>query len=326
LKADANHNVNESVILSISSRTRSNTKHAIMFLNKPTRSTSFSSCSRRRFLALASAAAAGAAFFDAPKILRAAGLLEKDDPFAGFPIGVQSYSLRNFGVVEAVRHIQGMGLHYVEMFSAHLALEADDAKMAEIKSLLADADIQLRAHGVSAFSKDHDANRKVFDFAKRAGITIITANPAYDSFDSLDKLCEEYDIRIAIHNHGPGELYDTIDDVLSRVKDRHKNVGACVDTGHFIRSKVDPVKAVRELGKRVFALHVKDEAKQEKVSHNVILGKGHLDVVGLFKALREIDFPADGLVSLEYEANPDNPIEDMKQCLEVVKESLAKLS
>lgn len=298
-----------------------------MPFNTPNRSLSQSICSRRRFLALASAAAAGAAFFDAPRILRGAGLLaEGDDPYAGFPLGVQSYSLRNFGVVEAVRHIQGMGLHYAEFFSAHLPLDADDDKMAEIKSLLADADIQLRAHGVSAFSKDHEANRKVFDFAKRAGITIITANPAYDSFDSLDKLCEEYDIRIAIHNHGPGELYDTIDDVLSRVKDRHKNVGACVDTGHFIRSKVDPVKAVRELGKRVFALHVKDEAKQEKESHNVILGKGHLDVVDLFKALRDMEFPADGLVSLEYEANPDNPIDDMKQCLEVVKESLAKLS
>lgn len=282
--------------------------------------------SRRRFLALSAAAAAGATLFDAPRVLRAAALAADNDPYAGFPIGAQSYSLRKFGVVEAVRHIQGMGLHYVEFFGEHLAVNASPETLAETKRLLADADVELRAHGVNAFTADHEANRKVFDFAKRAGFKNITANPTYDSFDSLDKLVEEYGIRVCIHNHGPGELYDTIEDVKDRVKDRHKLIGACVDTGHFIRSKIDPVKAVRELGDRVFALHVKDEAKQEKESHNVVLGKGHLDVVGLFQALRDIRFPADGSISLEYEANPDNPVEDMKQCLAVVRESLAKLN
>jgi sugar phosphate isomerase/epimerase len=283
-----------------------------------------STLSRRRFLALSAAAAAGATFFDVPKVLRAAGLAE-DDEYAGFPLGVQSYSLRNFGVVEAVRHIQGMGLHYAEFYGAHLALDASDDTIAETRKLLADAQIELRAHGVNPFTKDHEANRKIFEFAKRAGIKNITANPEYDSFDSLDELVAEYGIRICIHNHGPGELYDKIADVKDRVDGRHKLIGACVDTGHFIRSKEDPVKAVRELGERVFALHVKDEAKQEKESHNVILGQGHLDVGGLFQALRDIQFPADGSVSLEYEANPDNPVDDMKQCLDVVREALAKL-
>jgi sugar phosphate isomerase/epimerase len=78
------------------------------------------------------------------------------------------------------------------------------------------------------------------------------------------------------------------------------------------------------LGPRVFALHVKDEAKQEANSHNVVIGTGHLDVVELFRALRTIKFPADGSLSLEYEANPDNPIDDMKQCLEVAREAIAK--
>ena len=97
-----------------------------------------------------------------------------------------------------------------------------------------------------------------------------------------------------------------------------------MDTGHFIRSKEDPVKAVRELGKRVFALHIKDEAKQEKRSHNVVIGKGHLDVVSLFKTLKKSKFPADGSMSLEYEANPKNPIDAMKACLAVAREAIAK--
>jgi inosose dehydratase len=279
-------------------------------------STSFN---RRRFLAVTTAAAAGATIFDVPEILAA------DDPYGGLPIGVQSFSLRNYNVVDAIRHIQGMGLHFVEFYSKHLNPNATAAQLAENRQLLKRAKVTLSAHGVNRFSKDHEANRKVFEFAKRAGIRNITANPTPDSFDSLDKLVAEYNIRIAIHNHGPGALYDSIDSVKKAVAGHHKLIGACVDTGHFIRSKEDPVKAVHELGPRVFGVHMKDEEKQEKKSHNVVIGSGHLDVLGLFKALKKVSFPADGSLSLEYEANPSNPIDDMKQCLAVAREAIAKL-
>ena len=274
---------------------------------------------RRRFLALTTAAAAGATIFDVPDILAA------EDPYGGLPIGVQSFSLRKYNVVEAIRHIQGMGLHFVEFFSKHLNPAATDKQLAENRQLLERAKVSISAHGVNRFSKDEAANRKVFEFAKRAGIRNITANPLPDAFDSLDKLVAEFNIRIAIHNHGPGALYDTIESVKKAVKGRHKLIGACVDTGHFIRSKEDPVKAVHELGARVFGVHMKDEAKQEKQSHNVVIGSGHLDVLGLFKGLKKVGFPADGALSLEYEANPDNPIDDMKQCLAVAREAIAKL-
>ncbi|HJN10189.1 MAG TPA: sugar phosphate isomerase/epimerase [Pirellulaceae bacterium] len=281
--------------------------------------------SRRRFLALSTAAAAGATFSEIPNILRAANLAA-DDPFGGWPIGVQSYSLRKFNTVEAIRHIQGMGVHFAEFYSKHLAIDASADQLAETKKLLASADVTLNAHGVSGFSKDHEANRKVFAFAKRAGIKNITANPEPDAFDSLDKLVAEYDIRICIHNHGPGALFDKIASVLDAVEGHDKRIGACVDTGHFIRSGEDPVEAVRKIKDRVFAVHLKDDThKGDKGSHNVVIGKANLDVTGIFKALRDIKFPADGSISLEYESNPDNPIDDMKQCLAVARESIAKV-
>lgn len=275
--------------------------------------------SRRRFLALSAAAAAGATWFDASRVFA------DDDPYGGFPMGAQSYSLRKFPVHEAIRHLQGMGLHFVEFFGGHFPMDADQKRRAELNSLLKKADIKISAHGVNSFSKNHAANRRVFEFAKANGIKTITANPQPDSFDSLDKLVAEFKIRIAIHNHGPGALYDKISDVTKAVEGHHPLIGACVDTGHFIRSKEDPVKAVHELNKRVFALHVKDEEKQEKRSRNVIIGSGHLDLVGLFKAIKKVGFPADGSLSLEYEANPDNPIDDMKQCLVAAREAIAKL-
>ena len=281
--------------------------------------------SRRRFLALSAAAAAGATLFDVPRVLQAAGLNLADDPWGGFPLGAQSYSLREFNTVECVRHIQGMGLHFVEFFAKHLDPAASDEQIAETQKLLKDADIKISGHGVHGFSKDHEANLRLFQFAKKIGVKVITADPTPDSFDSLERLVADFDVRIAIHNHGPGHRYDKIADVAKAVEGRHKSIGACVDTGHFLRSGEDPVKAVRELGPRVFAAHIKDDVELGRGSKNVVIGKGKLDVVGLFKALKEVKFPADGSLSLEYEANPANPIDDMKACLAVAKEAIAKV-
>ena len=281
--------------------------------------------SRRRFVALSAAAAAGATWFDAPRILQAANLADPKDPFGGFPVGVQSYSLRHFNTEETIRHLQGMGVHYAEFYGKHLDPKADDAKIAEVQGLLKAAGIKLAGHGVHGFSKNHEANKRLFDFAKKIGVKVITANPEPDSFDSLEKLVAEYDIRIAIHNHGPGALFDKLESVTKAVMGRDKRIGACVDCGHYLRSGEDPVKCVLTLGERVYGVHIKDEKETgTPKSANVVIGKGHLDVVGLFKALRQIKFPADGSLALEYEANEANPIDDMKACLEVAKEAIAK--
>ena len=271
---------------------------------------------RRQVLA---AAAAGVSMFEIPSLSAA------EDWFKGLPIGIQSYSLRGYNLLEAIRHIQGMGLHFVEFYPNHVPKEIDDEGLGNLNDLLKKTEIQIAAHGVWSFNSNHEFNKSIFDFAKRLGIKCLTANPTPDSFESLDKLVAEYKIRVAIHNHGPDALYDKIDSVVDAVKDHHPLIGACVDTGHFIRSKEDPVEAVMKLNKRVFALHIKDEAKMEKVSHNTIIGEGHLDVVGIFKALKKVKCPADGSISLEYEANPQNPIDDIKQCIEVAKEAIAKV-
>lgn len=287
----------------------------------------FANLSRRRFLALSAATAAGATWFDSPRILSAAGLADGKDAWGGFPVGVQSYSLRNFKLPEALRHLQGMGVHYVEFAGTHLPPTATDEQIAEALKLCQAAELKVSAHGVNAFSKNHEANKKIFDFAKKLGIRTISANPQPDAetFGSLDKLVAEYDMRIAIHNHGPGALYDKLDSVVKVIKDHDKRIGACVDCGHFLRSGEDPVKCVLELRDRVYGVHMKDEKETNtKASSNVVIGKGHLDVVGLFKALRQVKFPADGALSLEYEANPMNPIDEMKACLEAAKEAIAK--
>lgn len=273
--------------------------------------------SRRRFLAATTAATLGSHVVD----VRSAGAADR---FAGWPIGIQSFSLRKFDLDQSIRHMQGLGLHYVEFYSKHVPIESSVDQLAELQQKLTSAGIKMSSHGVNRFTNDHTANRRVFEFARRAGLRNIIANPTPDSFDSLNRLVAEFDIRICIHNHGPGSSYDKINEVVRAVEDQEPRIGACIDTGHFIRSKEDPIEAIRRLDKRVFALHIKDEEKQEKRSRNVVIGKGFLDLVEMFRTLREIEFPSDGSVSLEYEANPDNPIDDIQQCLTAAEEAIAK--
>jgi hypothetical protein len=134
----------------------------------------------------------------------------------------------------------------------HYPPTADPAKIAEMNAKLKTRDLAVSAHGVQDFSADHEANRRFFQFAKAAGIRNISANPSADSFDSLDKLVEEFDIRIAIHNHGPGARYDKAEQAYLAVQKHDKRIGYCADLGHYIRSGEDPVQVIKMLGDRLY--------------------------------------------------------------------------
>lgn len=274
--------------------------------------------SRRRFLASATAAGAAMVLGRAPRARSAEA--EAD----GFLLGLQSYSLRNFSVDQALRDSHELGLGSIEFFGGHFSLDSTAEQIAAMKKKLAELDIKPLGHGVNGFGKDHAANRRVFEFAKKAGIRNISADPSEDAFDSLDKLVAEYDIRIAIHNHGPGARYDKINDVLEAIKGHHKLIGACADLGHYIRSGEDPVKAIHLLEGRLYGIHLKDFDQPKGDARGVILGKGQLDVAGVFRALKKVDFPADGALSIEYEENPDHPLDDIRQCVAIAREGARK--
>lgn len=273
--------------------------------------------SRRRLLAV-TAAGAAASTLGWPRAVRA------DSKGDGFVLGLQSYSLRNFGVDQALDDMHELGLHAVEFFGGHYPLNSSQEQIEQMNQKLAKRDIKPMAHGVNGFGKDHEANRRVFEFAKKAGIRNLSADPSPDAFDSLDKLVAEYDIRIAIHNHGPGARYNKVDDVLKAIQGRHKHIGACADLGHYIRSGEDPVKAIRMLEGRLYGIHLKDFDQPKGDAKGVILGKGQLDVVEVFKALKKVNFPADGALSIEYEEHADHPMADVRECVAIAREGEKK--
>lgn len=246
-----------------------------------------------------------------------------DDPYLGLKIGIQSYSLRGFKEAKvALEHTKKLGLKFWEAYPGHIPMTTVPGTIAEQKQLLADAGVKMLAYGVLNFDTNETNARQSFDYAKAIGLETLSANPKKDkgTFDLLDKLVAEYGINIAIHNHGPGALYDKIDDVVNIVKDRHPRIGACVDTGHYLRSKESPVEALEKLKGRVFGVHLKD-VKEAKIF--TILGEGDLDVAGMIKTLKAQKY--EHCLAIEYEENPDNPLSDLEACLRNLRAVCAKV-
>ena len=283
--------------------------------------------SRRGFLkagAVATAAVSSGSLSWLPSTQAAepAGSAAGGGAYGGFKMGIQSYTLRDFKVAEALEISKKLGLHFWESFPGHIPVGTVPKYIAEQNELLGASGVKLVAYGVVGFDGNESKAREVFEFAKKIGIESISADPNKDeaTFKLLDKLVEEYGVNIAIHNHGPGAKYDKIDDVVHAVKDHNPRIGACVDTGHFLRSKENPVEALERLKDRVFGVHLKD-VKDAKIFK--ILGEGDLDLVGCLKILQRIKYKY--CLALEYEENPKNPVPDIEICLENVQKAIAKL-
>lgn len=270
--------------------------------------------SRRGFIALSSMTALSAAMAKASARLGAGDL----------KLGIQMFSLRKFDLDAALQHAADAGFLQVEFYKGMLPIDASSQKIEAVKKKLDAHGLTMAAHGVNRFGKNAAENRKVFEFAKAIGIKNITADPDPTMFNQLDELVEEFDIRIAIHNHGPRHRYNKVVDVLHAIEGHDERIGACADLGHYIRSGENAVEVIRLLKGRLYGIHLKDFAEMKDKTEGVIIGKGHLDVGGVVDALIEVDFPADGALSLEYESNPNNPIADIRECFSIASSAIKK--
>jgi inosose dehydratase len=266
---------------------------------------------------------AGGASAAALALLPRAAPAQGDPAYGGFHMGLQTYTLRDFNFDQTLGHLKDLGLKYAQFFGKQLPITDDAAKIGEAKEKMKAAGVQILSWGVQGFSKNADATRKAFEFAKAMGFSVYAANPSADSFESLAALTKEYGIRIAIHNHGPEDkTYGHLDQVLKAVEKWPVEIGSCVDTGHVLRNGEDPVRWIQALGPRVHDVHLKDfsgpRGEDEKT-----LGKGKLDVPAVLRALREVKFR--GILALEYEKNGPKLIDDIQECLATVREAAKNL-
>jgi len=263
--------------------------------------------SRRDFVC--SGALIGAALAASKDVFAATAGRPPAEEGAAIRLGVASYTFRNFSRAQMIgflKQLNVLGLNAKDV-KDHLPMDAQEEAAA-----LADyaaAGVKLHAAGTIYFPKDEDADiRSKFEYCKRAGIGVIVAgDPTPSALPRIEKFVKEYDIRFAIHNHGPEDkLWHSPLDVLKAVKGMDPRMGCCIDVGHTVRAGTEVVQAIREVGGRLFNVYIKDLANFEKKDSQVAVGDGVMPVKKIFEALGAIKYK--GFVDLEYEIHADDPM------------------
>ena len=244
---------------------------------------------------------------------------------AEFRLGIQSYCFRKFLSLEAlVGALQEAGLSYVEIWPRHIPADADPADVDRALATLKENGITVDSYGCVSFGTDEAADRKVFEFCRKAGIRAISADPDPQALPLLERLCQEYDINLAVHNHGRKHRYgrgQQLDELFGNTSPR---IGLCLDTAWLLQVGEDPVQAARRYRERLYGVHLKDFVfDEEGRPEDVIVGTGGLDLPALMGELRDLGFT--GYLSLEYEGDPEDPLPKVKECIAAVRRAIANL-
>jgi sugar phosphate isomerase/epimerase len=262
--------------------------------------------SRRTFLAtaLGAAAAVPTVSFDTPGGLRGKAHRLK--------VGLASYTTRKFTLDQTLEMCKDMDIAYINIKDFHIPMTDSPDAIAAARKKIEAAGLTIMGGGTITLKNDAAQVKKAFEYAKAAGFPLIVAAPEPAAFDLIEKAIQEFDIKVGIHNHGPEDKsFPAPQDAYRLLKGRDKRFGLCMDIGHATRAGVDPVKTVDECKDRLLDLHVKDlKVKTDKDSQSEV-GKGVLDIPGLFRALEKIAFA--GHIGLEYEINETSPQVGMKE-------------
>lgn len=238
----------------------------------------------------------------------------------GWKLGSQAYTFRLFTFAEALDKIDSCDLRYVEAFPGQIIGAGSTEQMGYglsesgrklVKDLLKKKNITLHAFGVVG-AKNEEEWEKVFQFAKDMGVKVLNVEPSEGHLDVISRLCDKYDIKVALHNHPQPSKYWTPDVVLAALKGRSNRMGAAADVGHWMRSGLDPVACLKQLDGRVFHIHFKDlNTFGDKKAHDVHWGTGKLPLQDIVNELKRQKFS--GMLSAEYEYNWENNKDDVKQ-------------
>ncbi len=281
---------------------------------------------RRRFLqtSLLSSTAALAAANLGGNVLAAVTKPERE-PDGGLKLGIASYTFRNFDLDQAIDMTKQAGFKYINLKDCHLPLQSTTEERQAARQKIEAAGLKLMGGGVIYMKNNGSEIQRVFQYAKDSGMPVIVCSPVPEALDAVEKKAREFNILIAIHNHGPDDkTYPTPLDILPRIKDRDPLMGICMDIGHTVRAGVDPVECIERCGNRLHDLHIKDETKAAKEGKATALGRGVINIVGLLKALSARKFPYH--IGLEYEANATNPLPHVMECAGYLRGALAAMA
>ena len=247
----------------------------------------------------------------------------------GMKLSMQCWTYNKLTFFEAVDKAAGLGVKYVEMYPGQTLKPGSDVKVgkdmnddaiAQVKKKLADAGVKLVAYGVDGIATDEKGARKEFEWAKNMGIEVLVTETTPD--ETLDKLCNEYGIRMALHNHPQSWPPD---EVLKACEGHSKLIGSCSDTGHWMRRKLVPVDQLKKLQGRVEHLHFKDLKDLGPDAHDVVWGTGKGDIKGMLEELKHQGYK--GYLSIEYEYGSVPELDqNLPQCVAYFDKTMAELA
>lgn len=250
---------------------------------------------------------------------------------------VQAYTFNRFTFFEAVDKAKSLGLKNIEGFSwqkissetgdAQLNPKASPEVLKKVREKLESSKIKLVNYYFHELGKDEGETRDLFNFAKRMGIRTFVSEPKAEHLPLLDKLAKEYGINVAIHNHPRDEKkpdYKNWDpaEVMKMIEPYSKRIGCCADTGHWVRSGLNPVECIKKYEGRLICLHFKDVNEMGPAGHDVPWGTGVGNAKGQFDELKRQRFS--GVITIEYEHNMENNVPDLAKCIEFYKHQTGK--
>ncbi|MFQ6038992.1 MAG: family 16 glycoside hydrolase [Candidatus Aminicenantales bacterium] len=247
-----------------------------------------------------------------------------------FPIAVQCWTFRKFSFFEALERIKDLGVVYVQAYpgqlleKGHPELRFDhnlpDAQVERVKAKLEELGLSLVSYGVVHFENTEESMNRVFGFARKLGIRTIVTEPRYDDYTLLEKMARKYNLRVAVHNHPLPSKYARPETVLYHVDGRDPRIGACADTGHWMRTGVRPVEALRALKGRVLDVHLKDlNAFGDKNAHDVPFGQGKAGIRDILEELTLQDYPGMLVIEHERKEDADNPSPAIRKGLDYIR-------
>lgn len=252
---------------------------------------------------------------------RNTGIGEEGRP--SFSLGMASYTFREFGLEETLNMTRRLGLKRIALKDMHLPLDSTPETIRETASRVRQAGLELYGCGVVYMNTRSEVER-AFAYARTGGMEVIIGVPAHDLIPDVEQLIKETGIKVAIHNHGPGDKrYPTPQSAYDRIKTRDKRFGLCVDVGHTLRAGVDPAQAVRRLADRVLDVHMKDVSSANAQGQTIEIGRGAIDIPDLCRALEEIGFT--GTASFEFEKDAGDPLPGVAESVGYVRGVLDSL-
>lgn len=242
----------------------------------------------------------------------------------GWRLGMTAYSLHKYTFFETIDKTAELGLSYINTLSFQkvsdgipkmFGPELTDEEIRQIRKKMDEGHVRLLTHFIGKIPGDEAGCRRVFEFARKLGIEVLISEPALQDLDIIERFCDEYDIKLGLHNHGPKESPNTWspEKVLELCQGRSPRIGACVDVGYWLRNGIDPVQGIRTLGNRLITLQMHDLNERSLAAHDVPWGTGAGGSRELFQAIRDTGV-APTMFGLEYSYNWLESMPEMAQC------------